>query len=144
MLLLGLASEHPALAPSSAPSGSCSGLNPCAGLYIRTTKLVQGIPVVTSILRPLAGATSSSSSPSTLDQDSSDDYPEIGTNARRELVEGSRLILMVAPNEDRLHNSSSRYPTIRRSEASDVRTANAGLIRNLNPDFNVVHVQAIM
>jgi hypothetical protein len=40
--------------------------------------------------------------------------------------------------------SSSGYPTIGRSEASYARTPSTGLIRNLNPDFNVIHVQAIM
>jgi hypothetical protein len=50
---------------------------------------------------------------------------------------------MVAPNEDQPRHSSSGYPTIRRSEASDARTPSTGLIRNLNPDFNVVCVQAI-
>jgi hypothetical protein len=51
---------------------------------------------------------------------------------------------MVAPNGDRSHNSSSGYPTIGRSEASDDQTPSAGLVQNLNPDFNVVRVQAIM
>jgi hypothetical protein len=51
---------------------------------------------------------------------------------------------MVAPNEDQPCHSSSGYPTIERSEASDARTPSTGLIRNLNPDFNVVCVQAIM
>jgi hypothetical protein len=77
MLPPGPAPEHPALAPLSASGNSCSGLDPCVGLYIRTSKLVWGIPVMTSIFRPLAGASSSSSLTSTPDQDSSDDYPEI-------------------------------------------------------------------
>jgi hypothetical protein len=51
---------------------------------------------------------------------------------------------MVASNGDRSHNSSSGYPTIRRSETSDVQTPNAGLVWNLNSDFNVIRVQAIM
>jgi hypothetical protein len=42
------------------------------------------------------------------------------------------------------HNSSSRYPTIGRSEASDARTSNDGMIQNLNLDFNVVWLQTIM
>jgi hypothetical protein len=33
-----------------------------------------------------------------------------------------RIHQMVAPNEDQPHHSSSGYPTIRRSEASDTRT----------------------
>jgi hypothetical protein len=78
------------------------------------------------------------------DQDSSDDYPEIGTSACGEPAEGGRLVLMVASNRDRSHTSSSRYPTIGRSEASDAQTPNDGLIRNPNPDFNTVWVQAIL
>jgi hypothetical protein len=125
MLPPGPAPEHLALAPSSASSGSCSGLDPCAWLYIHTAKLVRGIPVMTSILRPIVGASSSSSSVSTPDQDLSDDYHEIGTSACGEPAEDGRLILMVAPNGDQSHNSSSRYATIGRSEASDARTPRA-------------------
>jgi hypothetical protein len=51
---------------------------------------------------------------------------------------------MVAPNGDRSRNSSSGYPTIGRSETSDVQTPNVGLVQNLNPNFNAVQVQAIM
>jgi hypothetical protein len=58
----GPAPEHLALALTSALGGSCSGLDPCAGFYIRTTKLIRGIPIVTSILRPLIRVSSSSSS----------------------------------------------------------------------------------
>jgi hypothetical protein len=128
MLPPGPALEHLALAPSSTSSVSYLGLDPCAWLHIRTTKLFQGIPIVTSILRLLTRALSSSSSALILDQDSSDDYPEIGTNACGEPAEGGCLILMVAPNGDRSHNNSSRYTTIGRSEASDARTPSAGLV----------------
>jgi hypothetical protein len=38
------------LTTSSISGGACSGLDPFAGLYDRTTKIVQGIPVVMSIL----------------------------------------------------------------------------------------------
>jgi hypothetical protein len=99
---------------------------------------------VTSILRPLAGASSSSTSTSTPDPDSSDNYLEIGASACREPAEGCHLICMVALNGDRSNNTSSRYPTIGRSETSDAQTPSDGLVRNLNPDFNVVRVQAIM
>jgi hypothetical protein len=119
MLPLGSALEHLALASLSASGGSCSGSDPCAGSYIRTTKIVRGIPVVTSILRPLAGASRSSSSASTPDLASSDDYPEIGASAYGEPAKGGRLVCMVAANGDRLNNTSRRYPTIRRIEASD-------------------------
>jgi hypothetical protein len=98
---------------------------------------------MTSIIRPLVGASSSSSSISTPDSDSSDDYPEIGINACGEPTEGGRLILMVAPNGDRSHNNSSRYDTIGRSEVSDAHTLSDGLVWNLNPDFNAILVQAI-
>jgi hypothetical protein len=56
----------------------------------------------------------------------------------------NHLILMVAPNGDRSHNSSSGYPTIGRSETSDAQTPSVGLVRNLNPDFNAVRVKTIM
>jgi hypothetical protein len=99
---------------------------------------------VTSILRPLARVSSSSSSTSTPDPDLSDNYPEIGASACREPVEGGRLICMVAPNGDRSHNSPSKYPTIRRSEAFDAQTPSGGLVQNMNPYFNTVRVQVIM
>jgi hypothetical protein len=51
---------------------------------------------------------------------------------------------MVAPAENLSNNNSSRYPTIRRSEASDARMPDHGMIQNLNPDFNVVWLQTIM
>jgi hypothetical protein len=68
--------------------GACSGLDPYAGPHIHTVKLVRGILIVTSILETSAGASSSSSSGATLDQDSADDYPKIrevpvGTPPRR-------------------------------------------------------------
>jgi hypothetical protein len=71
MLPPGPVPEHPIPAPSSASGGACTGLNPFAGLYIRTTKLVQGFPIVASTLWQFIGATSSSSSASSPDQDSS-------------------------------------------------------------------------
>jgi hypothetical protein len=119
MLPPGPAPEHLALVSSSTSSKSYSGLDPCARSYICTTKIVRGIPVVTSILRSLAGASSSSTLASTPDTDSSDDYPKIGVSACGEPAEGSRLICMVAPNGDRSNNTSSRYPVIGRSETSD-------------------------
>jgi hypothetical protein len=144
MLPPGSEPERLALTSPSTSGGSCSGSNPCVESDIRTTKIVHGIPVVTSILRPLVGASSSLPSASTLDPDSSDDYPEIGASACGKPVEGGRLIYMVATNGDRLHNCSSRYPTTRRSEASDAQIPSGGLIRNLNLNFNDVWVQAIM
>jgi hypothetical protein len=71
MLTLGLAPEcftsvygqsSYFLTISSTTGGAYSGLDPYTGLHIRTVKLVQDIPIVTSILQPSAGASSSSSS----------------------------------------------------------------------------------
>jgi hypothetical protein len=123
---------------SSTSSSSYVGSGHCAGNYIRTAKIVRGIPIVTSILRPLVGASSSSISASTPNSDSFDDYPEIGADTCREPAKDGRFIYMVALNGDRSSNTSNRYPTIERSEASDVQTLSGGLARNLNPDFNVV------
>jgi hypothetical protein len=50
---------------------------------------------MTSILQPLAEASSPSSSALNPNPDSSDDYPEIGASACEEPLEGCRL--MVAP-----------------------------------------------
>jgi hypothetical protein len=99
---------------------------------------------VTSTLQTFTGAPSSSSSVSSPSRDSSGEYPEIGASTCGKSVEDSRLILVVAPTGDRFRNSSSGYPTIRRSEMSDAQTPSIGLVRNLNPDFTVVRVQTIM
>jgi hypothetical protein len=116
----GEATEH--IAPSSASSGTQVESYLFDGPYIRTVKLVRGIPVVTTILRPCAGASSSSSSALSSDQGSSEDYPEIGVSSCGSPVDVSRLICMVAPNEDQPRHSSSGYPTIGRSQALDART----------------------
>jgi hypothetical protein len=99
---------------------------------------------VMSTLRPFVGALSSSSSASSAGRDSSNDYPEIGASTCGNSAEDGRLILMVALDVDRAHNSCSGYATIGRSEATDAQTPSARLVRNLNPDFNAVRVQAIM
>jgi hypothetical protein len=78
MLPPGPAPEHPTLAPSSTSGDACSCLDHFAGLYIHTANFVQGIPIVTSTLRPFIGASSSSSLASSPGQDSSDDYPRSG------------------------------------------------------------------
>jgi hypothetical protein len=141
---LGTAQEHPSPAPSSTSGCTCSGSDPFVGLYIHTTKLIQGIPIVTSTLRPFIGASSSSSSTSFPDRDSSNDYPKIGVSTCGKPTEDSRLILMVVLDRDRARNSSSEYPTIGRSEATDAQTPSVGLVQNLNPNFNAIQVQAIM
>jgi hypothetical protein len=129
---------------SISSGGTCSGSDPFTGLYIRTAKLVQGILIMMSILWPIVGVSSSSSSASSPDRDSSSDYPEIRASAYGNSVKDGCLILMVTPNRDRACNSSSGYPTIGRSEATDAQTPSAGLVRNLNPEFNAIRVQAIM
>jgi hypothetical protein len=142
MLSPGTMPEHPTPAPSSTLDGTCSDLDPFAGLYIHTAKLIWDIPIVTSTLRPFIGVSSLSSSASSPDRDSSSDYPEIGDNTCGNSAEDDRLILMVAPDGDRACNSSSAYPTIGRSEATDVQTPSAELVRNLNPEFNAVRLAA--
>jgi hypothetical protein len=51
---------------------------------------------------------------------------------------------MVGPARGDSQNSSSRYPIIRGSEASDARTPSSRVIQNLNPDFNVVWLQTVI
>jgi hypothetical protein len=97
---------------SSTSDGAFSSLNPSTRPYHRTSKMVQGIPIGASILQSLSGASSSSSSLASLDQDSADDYPEIEGSTCWNSVEEGRLIIMVAPAEAPSHNSSSRYPTV--------------------------------
>jgi hypothetical protein len=120
MLPPGEATEH------TAPSWASSGIQVDSDFfnepYIRTVKLVRGIPVVTTILRPCARALRLSSSALSSDQGSSEDYPEIGVSTCGSSADISRLICMVAPNEDQPRHSSSGYPTIGGSEASDART----------------------
>jgi hypothetical protein len=85
-------------APSSASSETEADSDLFDMSYIRTVKLIRGIPVVTTILRPCAGASSSSSSALSSDQGSSEDYPEIGVSTCGSSADISRLICMVAPN----------------------------------------------
>jgi hypothetical protein len=138
MLPPGPAPEHLALTSSSSSGRSSVGSGRCARNYICTTKIIWGIPVVTSILRPLVVASSSSTSASTPDSDSSDDYLEIRASTCGKPVKDGHFIYMVALNGDWSSNISSRYPTIGRSEASDARTPSGDLAQNLNSDFNVV------
>jgi hypothetical protein len=129
---------------SSTSCGVCSGLDPYAGPYICTTKLIRGIPIVTSTLQPSARASTSSSSTTSPDQDSANDYLEIGGSTCWDSTEEGHLIIMVAPAGGPSNNSSNRYPTIGRSKASDTQTLNDQMIWNLNSDFNVVRLQNIM
>jgi hypothetical protein len=142
MLPSGLALGHLAPTSSSASGRSCAGPGHYVGSYIHTAKIIQGISVVTSTLWPLVGA--SGPSTSTPDSDLADDYLEIRASACGEHAKDGHFIYMVALNGDRSSNTSSRYPTIGRSEMSNARTPSGGLAQNLNPDFNIVQVQAIM
>jgi hypothetical protein len=51
---------------------------------------------------------------------------------------------MVAPAKGPSQNSSSRYPSIGRSDGSDAQTLNDEMIQNLNSDFNTIWLQTIM
>jgi hypothetical protein len=82
---------------SSTSYGSCSDLDPYAGSYIRIAKIVRDITIMMSILQPSAGALSSFSSTVSSDQDSADDYLEIGESTCWDSIEKGRLIIMVAP-----------------------------------------------
>jgi hypothetical protein len=113
---------------SSTSGEGSSGLNPYTWRYIHTTRFVRGIPIEASILQPLSGASNSSSLAVSPDQDSADNYPKIGGSTCWDFIEEGHLIIMVAPTGAPLHNSSSRYSTIGRSEASDARTPNDGMI----------------
>jgi hypothetical protein len=115
----GQAPYFPAI--SSTSDGVYSGLDLYAGPYIRTAKLIRGIPVMTSILQSSVGASSSSTLAVSPDQDLADDYPEIEGSTYGDSTEEGHLIVMVAPVGGPSHNSSSRYPTIKRSEASMIR-----------------------
>jgi hypothetical protein len=132
------------LTTTSTLDDAYSGLNPFAGLYIRTAKIFRGIPIVMSTLQLLVRALSSSSLPASSDPDLSDDYPKIEISAYGDSAGEGCLIFMVALNGDPSHNISSRYPTIGRLKASDARTPNDGMIRNLNLDLNTIRLQTII
>jgi hypothetical protein len=85
------------LASSSTSGGACSGLNPYAGHYHRATKTTQGIPIRAHIFQPSVGTSSFSTSTVSPDQDSIDDYPEIGGSTYWNSADEGRLIIMVAP-----------------------------------------------
>jgi hypothetical protein len=114
-------------APYLSASSSTSG-----GGLLRFESLCRAVP------------SGSSTSGASRDHDSTDDYPEIGGSTYWNFVEEGHLIIMVAPAGAPSQNSSSRYFTIGRSEALDVRTPSDILVQNLNPDFNVVWLQTIM
>jgi hypothetical protein len=132
------------LTNSSTLAGACLGLNPYTGSYHRAATTTQRIPIGAPIFQPSAGTSSSSTSTTSLDQDSTDNYPKIGGSTYWNSPDEGRLIIMVSPVRAPSQNSFSRYPTIGRSEASDARTPNEEMIWNLNLNFNVVWLQTIM
>jgi hypothetical protein len=84
-------------ANSSTSNGACSGLNPYAGPYYLSAKTSHGFLIGKTILQPLAGTSKSSSSGEALDQDSAEDYPEIGNSACYNLAIEAHRINMVSP-----------------------------------------------
>jgi hypothetical protein len=112
--------QAPYLLASSPTSGGVgSGPNSYVGPYHHIAKTTQGIPIGAPIFHPLAGTSSSSTSAASLDQDSTNDYPKIRGSTCWNSTDDGRLISMVAPAGAPSQNSSSRYPTIGRLEASD-------------------------
>jgi hypothetical protein len=129
---------------SSISGGACSGLNPYAGPYYLTTMTSQGLPIGAPIFQPSVGTANSSSSGPSPDRDSTEDYPEIGSSTCWNTAEEGGCIIMLASVGAPSQNSSSRYPIIRGSEASDAWTPSDRLVRNLNQDFNVMRLQTII
>jgi hypothetical protein len=132
------------LASSSTSGGACSCLNPYKRPYHSIAKTTQGIPKGEHIFQPSVGTSRSSTSTVSPNQDSTDDYPEIGGSICWNLADEGRLIIMVAPTRTPSQNNSSKYPTIGRSEASDARSPNDGMIRYLNPYLNTARLRTIM
>jgi hypothetical protein len=132
------------LGSSSTSSEACSGLKSYARSYYCTAKTTQELPIRAHIFQPSARTSGSFASGASPDHNSIDDYPEIRGSTCWNSVEEGRLIIMVAPAEEPSHNSSSKYPTIGRSEASDARTPSDRLVQNLNQDLNIMQLQTIM
>jgi hypothetical protein len=128
----------------STSGGACSCLNPHAEPYNFSAMTSQEFLIGTPIFQPSAGTMSSSSLEVSHDRDSTEDYPKIGGSVCWNPIVESRRINMVTLEGVQSQNSSSRYPTIRGSEASDAWTPSYRLVQNLNPDFNVMWLQTIM
>jgi hypothetical protein len=104
----------------------------------------QGHPIGKTILQSLVGASSSSSSGVTPDWDFIEDYHEIGSNACWNPAIEAHHISIVGLARSNSHNNSSKYPTIGGSKVSDAWIPSSNVVRNLNPDFNVVRLQTFM
>jgi hypothetical protein len=132
------------LVSSSTSDGAYSGPNRYVGPYHHATKTTLGLPIRAHIFQPSTGTSSSSTLGAFPYQDSTDHHPEIRGSTYWNSAEEGRLIIMVALTGAPSQNSSSRYPTIGRTEVSDARTPTDRLARNLNPDFNAMRLQTIM
>jgi hypothetical protein len=129
---------------SSTLGGAYSSLNPWARSHYLSSMMSQEYPTRTSIFQPSAGTSSSSSSGASPDRDSIEDYPEIGDSVYWNSTIEAHRISMVGPVRVTSHNSSSRYPTIRGSKASNAQTPSTRIVRNLNSDFNTMRLQTII
>jgi hypothetical protein len=76
--------------------------------------------------------------------DSAEDYLEIGGSACCNLAIEARHINMVGPARGNSWNSSSKYPTIEGSEASDAQIPSNNIVQDLNSNFNTARLQTIM
>jgi hypothetical protein len=135
---------NPSSTTTSASDDICSGLNPYVGLYVLATMTLQRYLIGVPIFHPSAGTSSSTSSGASTNRDSIKDYLEIVSSIYWNPVVEARCITMVGLSRAPSHNSSTRYPTIRGSKASDARTPSNRVVRNLNSDFNDVQLQTIM
>jgi hypothetical protein len=97
-----------------------------------------GHPIGVPTSYPSAGTSSATSLGTSTGQDSIEDYHEIRGSIYDNLVVEACRISMMGPGKVAFSNSSSRYPTIKGSEASDARTPSNRVVQNLNPDFNVI------
>jgi hypothetical protein len=111
-----------------APGGARSGLNPYVGLYTSTAITSWGHPI---------GVPASWSSIETVSSTS------LGTSTSRKPAAEAHRISMVGPDRAASHNNSNKYTTIKGSKVFDAWTPSNRVVRNLNPDFNIVRLQTI-
>jgi hypothetical protein len=116
-------------ASSSTSGGACSDLNPYEGSYHGAAKTTQGLPIGAHMFQSSIGTMGSSASEVSPDHDSTDDYPEIGGSTYWNFTKEGHLIIIVPQAGAPSQNSSSRYPTIRRSKASNAQTPSDKLAR---------------
>jgi hypothetical protein len=107
---------------ASASGGDHSCLNPYAGSYAPTTMTSWGHPIGVPVSWAPAETSSPTSSSTSTGRDSIEDYPEIMGSVYGNPTIETRHINMVGPTRAPSHNSTSRYPTIKRSKASNAWT----------------------